>query len=256
MYQFPEELGILRTWLAAHGHDVNSIVSERQAAFHAQMLAGTYHKFPSKGQSCRSFLLQIQATVVKRSQDRRSEPKQAVPRRGRSSEASLALVPSARSTNADHVFYTDGCCSPNPGAGGWAYVDYHEAYETWIAYGGERTTTNNRMELTALVNCLEWIWIPFRDEPTIVHTDSQYALKVATVWGKAWAARGWKRKGGQIENIDLVKRTHKLMQDLPQVSVEWVRGHAGETGNERADELAEQGRLLAMSANDNEGVAA
>lgn len=72
-YRFPEELGILQTWMAGHGVDLSKIFTDRQAAFHAQKLAGTYHKFPPKGQSCRGVLLDIQTAVINTSQERRGQ---------------------------------------------------------------------------------------------------------------------------------------------------------------------------------------
>jgi ribonuclease HI len=130
--------------------------------------------------------------------------------------------------------YTDGACRGNPGPGGWAAVLHSDGRER-ILQGAETLTTNNRMELTAALRALEALAQPCR---VILYTDSEYVQRGISEWLPAWKARGWK-----TANKKLVKN-----QDLWQlldaaalrhaVEWRWVRGHAGNAGNERVDRLA------------------
>lgn len=137
--------------------------------------------------------------------------------------------------------YTDGACSGNPGPGGWGALliarDGDRVVKERELSGGEAHTTNNRMELLAAISALEALSKP--SELTIV-TDSSYVKDGITKWIYGWKAKGWKKKGGEIKNIDLWQRldTARARHD---VTWEWVKGHAGHTENERADELARAG---------------
>jgi len=133
------------------------------------------------------------------------------------------------------VIYTDGGCDPNPGVGGWAAVLLCGERVKEIA-GGERSTTNNRMELTAAIRGLETLKRPCA---VIVHTDSQYLKNGVTSWMPNWKRRNWGRKGGALKNVDLWQRLDALTE-THQVEWRWVRGHAGDYFNERCDELAAQ----------------
>jgi ribonuclease HI len=131
------------------------------------------------------------------------------------------------------VIYTDGACDPNPGPGGWAALlrfNHHEKELT----GGERRTTNNRMELTAAVEALSALNRPCRVR---LHTDSQYLQRGVTEWLPAWKARNWKRKGGALANLELWQKLDGLLA-RHQVEWRWVRGHVGDPDNERVDRLA------------------
>ena len=137
------------------------------------------------------------------------------------------------------VIFTDGACRGNPGPGGWGAVltmgDH--ARELW---GGETDTTNNRMELLATIEALNALTKPCRVE---LHTDSQYVKNGITQWLGLWKARGWRTMSkGAVKNEDLWRRLDdaRLRHD---VDWRWVKGHAGHPGNERADVLAERGRL-------------
>ena len=131
--------------------------------------------------------------------------------------------------------YTDGGASPNPGPGGWAAVLLRERAEPEELSGGEPETTNNRMELTAAIRALEAV--PAGTEIDL-HTDSQYLRQGITSWLPGWVTRGWKRsRGGRVENEDLWRRLASLAHDR-DVRWSWVRGHAGDRWNERADRLA------------------
>ncbi len=138
-----------------------------------------------------------------------------------------------KTEDGDVIVYTDGACEPNPGPGGWAAILSYKGRVKEIS-GGERNTTNNRMEMTAAIRALESLKRPCR---VVLHTDSEYLKKGMTEWMPGWKRRGWKRKGGEIKNADLWQRLDALAQEH-HVAWQWVRGHAGDPNNERCDELA------------------
>ena len=139
------------------------------------------------------------------------------------------------------IVYADGGCDPNPGPGGWGVVIQDPA-GTVELHGGDRATTNNRMELTAAIRALEH----FPEGASIeMRCDSQYVVKSVTEWMRGWKARGWRTATGPVKNIDLMQRLDALAA-ARDVRWTWVRGHAGEAGNERADRLAALGRREAL----------
>jgi ribonuclease HI len=133
--------------------------------------------------------------------------------------------------------FTDGACSGNPGPGGWGAILRIGATEKEL-FGGERDTTNNRMELTAVIEALRALKRPVTAR---VHTDSQYVQKGISEWIHGWKRRGWKTADKQpVKNVDLWQA---LDSEAARHSVEWlwVKGHAGHVENERADALARRG---------------
>jgi len=135
--------------------------------------------------------------------------------------------------------FTDGACSGNPGPGGWGAILRWDGHEKEL-HGGERETTNNRMELMAAIRALESLKRPVKAR---LHTDSLYVMKGITEWIHDWKRRGWRTADKKpVKNVDLWQR---LEAALAQHDVEWiwVRGHAGHAENERADELARQGAV-------------
>ncbi len=133
--------------------------------------------------------------------------------------------------------FTDGACRGNPGPGGWGAVLRHQKREKEL-YGGERATTNNRMELTAAIRALEALTERCRVEIT---TDSVYVKDGITKWLDGWRARGWRTaKNKPVKNQDLWMRLAELVEGH-DVHWHWVKGHAGHPGNERADALANRG---------------
>jgi ribonuclease HI len=133
--------------------------------------------------------------------------------------------------------YTDGACKGNPGPGGWGAVLEYDGEEREI-YGGERATTNNRMELTAVIEALNALKRPCR---ILLHTDSQYVQKGITEWIGGWKARGWRTAATEpVKNVDLWKKLDEAIGEH-QIEWIWVRGHSGHDGNERADALANKG---------------
>ena len=133
------------------------------------------------------------------------------------------------------TIFTDGACDPNPGPGGWAALLRSGEAEKALT-GSEPATTNNRMELTAAIQALKALRQPCQVE---LHTDSEYLKRGIKEWLPGWRARGWRRKGGVLANVDLWQDLDKLMK-IHHVEWRWVRGHAGHPLNERVDKLARQ----------------
>ena len=133
--------------------------------------------------------------------------------------------------------YSDGACRGNPGSGGWGAVLRYADSEKEL-YGGERDTTNNRMELTAVIRSLEAL---NRRSEVRVTTDSQYVKNGITQWINNWKRNGWRTASKKpVKNIDLWQRLDELTQSH-EVAWAWVKGHAGHPENERADALANRG---------------
>ncbi len=133
--------------------------------------------------------------------------------------------------------YTDGACKGNPGVGGWGAWLVSDEREKEL-YGGERLTTNNRMEMLAVIRALEAL----KRRCTVqLHTDSKYVQQGISTWIHGWKKNGWRTAGKKpVKNDDLWKRLDELAQ---QHDIEWlwVKGHAGNNGNEKADQLANLG---------------
>ncbi|MBK7017780.1 MAG: ribonuclease HI [Sulfuritalea sp.] len=133
--------------------------------------------------------------------------------------------------------YTDGACSGNPGPGGWGAILRSGETEREL-FGGEPQTTNNRMEMTAVIEALRALKKPVAAK---VHTDSQYVQKGISEWIHGWKRRGWKTAGKDpVKNEDLWRELDRLAAQH-EIEWIWVRGHAGHPENERADELANKG---------------
>ena len=132
------------------------------------------------------------------------------------------------------TIYTDGACSGNPGPGGWAAILRYKDVAREIS-GGERDTTNNRMELMGVIKALEALREPCEVE---LYSDSQYITKaIEQGWLENWKSRGWRRKEGELKNPDLWQRLYLLM-GKHKLKVFWVKGHAENEYNNRCDELA------------------
>lgn len=147
------------------------------------------------------------------------------------------------------VIYCDGACEPNPGAGGWGFAVFRDGVEIHSDCGGSADTTNNIMEMTGALMALRWFSERGVVEPVRILCDSQYVVNGCNDWRLSWKARGWKRKGKnpEIANLDLWKELDEALTAAP-IRLEWVKGHAGIIGNERADELSLIGREAALVA--------
>ncbi|WP_394807667.1 ribonuclease HI [Nitrosomonas sp.] len=133
--------------------------------------------------------------------------------------------------------YTDGACKGNPGVGGWGALLRYAGHEREI-FGGERLTTNNRMELLAAIRALESLKRPCKVH---LHTDSQYVQKGISQWLDSWKMRSWRTLGRKpVKNEDLWRLLDSLAQQH-EIEWCWVRGHSGHVDNERADQLANRG---------------
>jgi ribonuclease HI len=134
------------------------------------------------------------------------------------------------------VVYTDGACSGNPGPGGWGSVLLFNGHRRELS-GGEKETTNNRMEMMAVIQALEALQRPC---DVLIHTDSTYVMKGMTEWLEQWKKRNWKTAAKKpVKNVELWQ---ELEQAISRhcVSWKWVKGHSGVPENERADELARE----------------
>jgi ribonuclease HI len=131
------------------------------------------------------------------------------------------------------IIYTDGACLGNPGPGGWAAILKYGQHERELS-GGEKHTTNNRMELRAALEGLRALTEPCQ---VTLYTDSTYLQRGVTEWLPNWKRKNWRRKGGKLANVDLWM---KLDEEIARHEIfwRWVRGHAGNMMNERVDKLA------------------
>lgn len=156
-----------------------------------------------------------------------------------------ASAPPAASTASESAveIWTDGACKGNPGPGGWGALLRAGTHEKEL-FGGARATTNNRMELTAVIEALAALKHRCR---VVLHTDSMYVKQGITEWLPRWQRNGWRTADGKpVKNADLWRRLAELEQ-RHDIDWRWVRGHAGDAGNERADELANRGVEAALA---------
>jgi ribonuclease HI len=131
--------------------------------------------------------------------------------------------------------FTDGSCFVNPGPGGWGAVQVRDDVMIHQLSGTDFQTTNNRMELTAMIAGLQMI---NSDERVVIYSDSQLVVNTLTIWAAGWVARGWRRKTGEIANLDLVQEAYELFLERPGAEIKWIRAHRGSKWNEYADALA------------------
>jgi ribonuclease HI len=149
----------------------------------------------------------------------------------------VTVTPGPASAEAVEI-WTDGGCKPNPGAGGWAAILRFRGVERELS-GAEPVTTNNRMELTAATAALETLKRPCR---VVLHTDSEYVKNGVTRWHQGWVRRNWRNAAGDpVANMDLWRRLLDAVKGH-EIEWRWVRGHAGDVMNERADVLATAAR--------------
>lgn len=142
-------------------------------------------------------------------------------------------------TGPSEGIFTDGACSGNPGPGGWGAVFVRDNRIVAQRCGYDPDTTNNRMELCALIAAYEMLdQAGAGDAEVVIWSDSQLCVNTFTQWAPKWEAKGWKRKGGPIANLDLVKPLYELVKRHPEAQLRWIKAHAGSRWNEYADALA------------------
>ena len=151
-------------------------------------------------------------------------------------DLTIAEVLAAFTDGPDTGVFTDGASEGNPGPGGWGAVYVLGGEVVDEAHGSDAYTTNNKMELTALIAGLRMVPL---DAKVDVYTDSQLIVNIVTKWADGWKARGWTKKStGPIANLDLVKEAHALYKQRPEVRIQWIKAHSGYRWNEYADALA------------------
>ena len=131
--------------------------------------------------------------------------------------------------------FTDGACEGNPGPGGWGFVWVENDRILAQGHGSDSATTNNRMELTALI---EAFGVLPGDARVTVFSDSELCVRTINEWAAAWERRGWKRKTGPIANLELVQTLYRLAGSHPHVELRWIKAHDGSRWNEYVDALA------------------
>jgi ribonuclease HI len=166
----------------------------------------------------------------------RPAPAKTPSSRTKTRDLTIDEVLSSYSDGPDTGIFTDGASEGNPGPGGWGAVYVVEGQVVDEAKGSDAFTTNNKMELTALIAGLG---MAPADTPIDVYTDSQLIVNIVNTWADGWEARGWTKKSpGPIANLDLVKEAHALHKLKPLARIQWIKAHSGYRWNEYADALA------------------
>ncbi|WP_234907699.1 ribonuclease H family protein [Rhizobium rhizogenes] len=281
-YVFPPSLYQLRDYLRSVGADTMAFASARQAAFMAQQLLNTRVKFPPKGEDMTPALFLIQKAVTEKgmaamttpSRDQRSKAvTAAADQLLRDAKVPKDKIKGVRAPKSKpktqhndfrpevfaegvHIF-CDGACEPNPGSGGWGVVVYKDGREIAALSGGVADTTNNVMELTGMLQAVQWVLTHFmKDQPVTIWCDSMYVVNGCNEWRHKWKRNGWSKKGpnspkredAEVKNLDLWKAIDEALNKCSALTVAWVKGHIGIDGNERADELSLIGRREALDA--------
>lgn len=147
----------------------------------------------------------------------------------------LQQVLNKYSSGPDSGIFTDGGARPNPGPGGWGLVYVRSGEIIQQLYGEDPDTTNNRMELRALIEAYKLLG---PDDQITIYSDSNLCVQTINQWAASWERQGWKRKTGPIQNLELVQELYTLSLERPKVRLEWVKAHNGWLWNEYADSLA------------------
>lgn len=195
-------------------------------------------------------LLSLMADEILRNAKRPSEAR----RQRKDSPPKKSRSPVIDDSQGIHVF-ADGACEPNPGPGAWAFVVYDDSREVHKASGAAPSTTNNRMELTAVLASLEWISENAAGRLVALYSDSQYVVKGCNEWRHGWKRKGWMRGAAPVLNADLWQAIDAALGNGPKSGpvIQWVKGHSGIRGNVRADRMA--GEALAALKQSNRRVA-
>lgn len=155
--------------------------------------------------------------------------------RGRAARQASLDTPTSPATSPTDGVFTDGSAVPNPGPGGWGAVWVRDDEVVARTSGRDPDTTNNRMELQAL---LEGARLVPEGTPAVLWSDSNLAVRTVNEWAAGWKRRGWRRKSGPVENLDLVRELYELLASRPELEVRWIKAHVGHRWNEYADRLA------------------
>ena len=157
--------------------------------------------------------------------------------RGAVAEENLTLAAVLETYTAGPTtgLFTDGSSVPNPGRGGWGAVWVENGEVRAQKHGYEERTTNNRMELTALIEAFK---LMPEDAKETVHTDSRLCVDTITKWAPNWERKGWKKKSGEIKNLELIQELLSLYRAHPDCKLQWIAAHSGNRWNEYADSLA------------------
>ena len=269
MYVWPKGLEQLGAYLQKRQVDIYAFKTARQAAWTAQQLLKTRIKF---SEDLYVTLREIQKAVPQRESaltetpqrrngtaDREESPAAPARSAAKRSKRSVHTQRADRVTHHPDIaagvhIFCDGACEPNPGAGGWGVVVYRDGVEVDHAFGGGPHETNNTMELSALINAIAVA--KTLDGPVTIWSDSQYTVKGVNEWMLGWKHNGWSRKGpnatkpetGAVKNLTLWKLIDEEMAvGADHITINWVKGHIGVIGNERADELSNIGRREART---------
>jgi ribonuclease HI len=157
------------------------------------------------------------------------------PASAREENLTVAEVLARYSGGPQDGVFTDGSADPNPGPGGWGAVYVVDGEVVGFERGFEPNTTNNRMELTALIAGYDLV--P-EGTPATVYTDSRLCVDTITKWAEGWESRGWKRKSGPIANLELVQELYGRHKARPEIDLQWIAAHSGALWNEYADSLS------------------
>jgi len=187
---------------------------------------------PSQCLDCRNRIVTPSATS---GTSRKSTSGKRSRSRTASTSLSIAQVLEEFTGGPDTGVFTDGSSIPNPGPGGWGAVYVVAGEILGEAYGHDPATTNNRMELTALI---EGIRLVPENQPTTIYSDSNLCVQTVNSWAAGWERNGWKRKSGPIKNLDLVQELFALANSRPELTFTWIRAHDGSLWNEYADALS------------------
>jgi ribonuclease HI len=150
-------------------------------------------------------------------------------------DCELEAVLAQHTAGPDEGVFTDGGCSGNPGPGGWGAVHVRDNTILAQAHGREARTTNNRMELTALIAGYGMIG---PEDSVTIWSDSELCVKTINEWAAAWQRNGWRRKSGPVKNLELVKELYALARSRPRAQLKWVKAHNGSRWNEYVDTLS------------------
>lgn len=176
-------------------------------------------------------------SVCMKCRDAKKQPPKRKPAKSKTARENMTVgeILDTYTDGPDTGVFTDGSSIPNPGPGGWGAVYVVDGEIIGEAHGHDPDTTNNRMELTALIEGANLVPV---DTPVTLYSDSNLAVQTINNWAAGWEAKGWKRKSGPIANLELVQELYAISKARPELTFEWIKAHAGSRWNEYADALS------------------